>query len=247
MYVAKRLNQRFCSPECQRVWQQSNTGYDNPKFRGGYVICEQCGKRFLVGEYKLKAGQHRFCSAECRRKWYAETWSQTPEWREESRIRAVNLLKKNPITTQTKPQVAVNAMLDALGITYRNEEPFKYYSVDNYLPDNNLIIEVMGDFWHASPLVYPTVHSERQRQTISRDKAKHTYILNKHHIEILYLWETDILKRPELCSALIQFYVDNNGGITNYHSFNYEMSDRGVCLRKILIAPHQEDSEKVAC
>ncbi len=31
---------------------------------------------------------------------------------------------------------------------------FKYYAVDNYLDKYNLIIEVMGDFWHCHPLKY---------------------------------------------------------------------------------------------
>lgn len=40
-----------------------------------------------------------------------------------------------------------------MNIKYINEKTFKYYSVDNYLVDYNLIIEIMGDYFHANPIL----------------------------------------------------------------------------------------------
>ena len=42
------------------------------------------------------------------------------------------ILKNNTTTTLTKPQIIVNNFLDSCNIKYNNEEPFVYYSVDNY-------------------------------------------------------------------------------------------------------------------
>lgn len=210
------------------------------------MSCENCGKVFLLGKYKLENGKHHFCSAECRQGWYSNVWSQSGEWREESKKRAVRILSNNKIGTQTKPQLIVNNMLDHLSVAYRNEEPFTYYSVDNYLPEYRLIIEVMGDYWHSSPLKYPEMINDKQRHIVARDKAKHTYIKNQYGIEILYLWETDILKFPKLCSDLISLYTLSCGCLENYHSFNYHMDEcENLVINRDIIYPHQE--RQIAC
>lgn len=245
-YVSKKSTQRFCSTQCQSKWQLKNVGFKNPKFQGDYVQCENCGKRYLLGKYKLEDGKHHFCSKTCRQEWFSEVWSQSDEWKEESRKRAVRILSNNAISTQTKPQIAVNNMLDNLSISYRNEEPFVYYSIDNYLTKHKLAIEVMGDYWHSSPLKYKDKINDKQKHIISRDKAKHTYIKKHHGIEILYLWESDILNRPDICTALIRLYISTNGRLNNYHSFNYNIDNNGeITLNTDIIYPHQE--KQIAC
>lgn len=244
-YVSKKSQQRFCSPKCQNEWQRRNVGFKNEKFQGDYIECDNCGKRYLVGKTILENGRHHFCSLECRQTWYSSVWSQSKEWKDKSRKRAVQILNDNPAHTQTKPQIAVNKILDNLFISYRNEEPFVYYSIDNYLPEYKLAIEVMGDYWHSSPLKYPRKLNEKQKHIISRDKAKHTYLKNYHGIEILYLWETDIIKYPDLCTELIKNYIANNGCLENYHSFNYTIDDGMLNLNSDIILPHQET--KIAC
>lgn len=245
-YVSKKSTQRFCSTKCQSKWQLKNVGFKNPKFQGDYVQCENCGKRYLLGKYKLEDGKHHFCSKTCRQEWFSKVWSQSDEWKEESRKRAVRILSNNTISTQTKPQIAVNNMLDNLSVPYRNEEPFVYYSIDNYLTKHKLAIEVMGDYWHSSPLKYKDKINDKQKHIISRDKAKHTYIKKHHGIEILYLWESDILKRPDLCIALIRLYISTDGCLNNYHSFNYGMDNNGeITLNTDIIYPHQE--KQIAC
>lgn len=242
-YVSKKSTQRFCSQKCQSKWQIGNTGFNNSRFEGGLLKCQLCGREFLVGGYKYTDGKEHFCSARCRQKWYATVWSQSEEWKEASRQRAVSILSEKPVKTQTKPQIKVNEILNLLQIRYINEQPFVYYSIDNYLPDYNLAIEVMGDYWHTSPLKYPDKINDRQKFIISRDKAKHTYIANQYGIEILYLWENDILKNEDVCAALIQEYISNNGVLENYHSFNYALKNNQLQLRNDLITPYQQ----IAC
>jgi hypothetical protein len=55
----------------------------------------------------------------------------------------------------------------------------------------------------------------------------------------LYLWETDINKNPKLCEKLILQYINNNGFLENYHSFNWELKDDKLFLCKDLIIPYQ--------
>lgn len=242
-YVSKKSTQRFCSPKCQSQWQLSNTGFNNNRFKGGLLKCRFCGREFLVGGYKYADGKEHFCSRHCRQEWYSTVWSQSDEWKETSRRRAVNILSEKPVKTQTKPQVKVNEILDMLQVRYINEQPFVYYSIDNYLPDYNLAIEVMGDYWHTSPLKYSDKINERQKFIISRDKAKHTYIANQYGIEILYLWESDIMNNEDICTALIQAYISNHGVLDNYHSFNYAIKNDQLQIKKELITPYQQ----IAC
>ena len=85
----------------------------------------------------------------------------------------------------------------------------------------------MGDYWHATPLKYNINNlTKQQKKSIKQDKSKHTYVKKYEDIEILYLWETDINKNIDLCWSLIDKYINNNGVLDNYHSFNYHLEDK---------------------
>lgn len=154
------------------------------------------------------------------------------------------MLQEGAFGTNTKPQIITNQILDNLDIKYENEYDCKYYAVDNYLVDYNLMIEVMGDYWHSNPLSYENTDqlNEVQRTRITKDKAKHTYLLNNYNINVLYLWETDLYVNPELCEELIKKYIDCNGQIENYNSFNYHMEENTITLNDNIIYPFYEDA-----
>lgn len=239
--VPKISKQRFCSIVCQGKWQSTIIGDANPRSKKIHYPCEWCGKDVLVAPYKFEISKNHFCSTICRRAWYTNVYSQSEEWREESRKRAINILTTKPPKINSKPQQIINDILDKSHINYRNEEPFVYYSIDNFLPDNNLMIEVMGDYWHSNPLKYSKEKiNDKQKHIISRDKAKHMYIKNYHNIEILYIWEKDIVKNPELCKALIKEYISKQGVLVNYNSFNYSYIDSNLELNDNIIHSYQE-------
>ena len=242
MHVSKKSTQRFCSYECQSEWQKTRIGDLNPRTTCFDIECDWCGKMFKIKPSVFDMRDNHFCSNNCRQEWYSQVFSQSDDWKEKSRVRAVKILSDGLIPfTNTKPQIIINTLLDEMNIKYRNEEPFKYYSADNYLCDYNLIIEVMGDFWHGSPLKY-TVDQIRpnQKKTISRDKAKHTYIKKYYGIEILYLWEKDIYERLPVCKSLIAEYISCNGIMDEYNSFNYDLVDNQLQLNETIIIPYQD-------
>ena len=145
----------------------------------------------------------------------------------------MNILYNNKGKTLTKPQIIVNEMLDELGIEYENEYQCKYYAIDNYLTNYNLMIEVNGDYWHSSPIKYQYHQlNKMQIENIRKDKSKHTYIKRYRGIEVLYLWETDILNNPNLCKKLIMEYIQKNGVLDNYHSFNFCLKNDVICLNE---------------
>ena len=152
--VSKKSTQRFCSNKCQNIWQSTQIGELNPKYNRIDYKCDYCGKEIKIIPCEEKLFKYHFCSDECRKKWYSQVFSQNEEWKEQSKQRAVKILENNLITTNTRPQIIINKLLDDMTIEYVNEKGFTYYAVDNYLSQENLIIEVMGDFWHASPIKY---------------------------------------------------------------------------------------------
>lgn len=244
--VRKKIKQIFCSTKCQNEWQKTNIGDKNTRFKGIITKCNWCNKELIVGKSSVDRFQNHFCSNSCRQKWYSNVYSQSEEWKEESRIRAVKILQNKCIDTNTQPQQKINSLLDKMGIKYTNEKNFKYYSMDNYLNDYHLSIEVMGDFWHTNPLIYNEYPSlEIQTKRIIKDKAKHTYVKNNYNHEILYLWESDINLNIILCEKIINKYIENNGILNNYNSFNYHLENNSLMLNSNIIYPYFDKNNKL--
>lgn len=58
------------------------------------------------------------------------------------------------------------------------------------------------------------------------------------------MWEKDINENIDLCWLLIQKYIENNGVLDNYHSFNYHLDQNILILNDILLTPFQEENLK---
>ena len=191
--IQKSRPNRFCSVQCQSIWQsKTRIGCNASNYKKDVsakdrtVMCEYCGEKFTVVPSRIDKA--KFCSTQCRQKWYAEVWSQRDEWKEESAIRATKMLSDGLMpNTNTTPQIIVNDMLSMLNIEYINEKNFKYVTVDNYIPFYNLAIEVMGEYWHCDSRVFTTIKYQIQKNRIIQDKRKHTYLKNNYGFEVLYL------------------------------------------------------------
>ena len=197
------------------------------------VICPTCNKEFEVLESSTKGKNNVFCSRECVGKWRSENqrgennplFGRGEElWTEEMRKRKAEqqikiLLNTDFKSKKTKPQKITDNLLEELKLEYENEFDCKYYLIDNYIKEHNLMIEVQGNFFHCNPTM--DIKNSRSKKIISKDKSKHTYVKNKYGIEILYLWEYDLINNIKMCKKLIEEYVSKEGNLNNYHSFNY--------------------------
>lgn len=239
--VSKRSTQRLCSDGCQHIWQTTRIGELNSQFKSILTPCSYCGKEHYVKPYRFNEQEHFFCSVECRQAWYAEVFSQREEFREFTRQRILKQFESGMMTkTDTLPQRIVNELLDNLHIEYNREETFQFFTVDNYIPSCHLIIEVQGDYWHTNPTKFADKITKVQYDRIGRDRAKHSYFKNQHNIEILYLWEYDVVHNPDLCKMLIEEYMNNNGVLLNYHSFNYTCDNNILMLKSDITLAYQE-------
>jgi len=243
----KSSTKRFCSPQCQSKWQseyligENAVGYNHGVSKEERTLtCEWCNTSFEVKPYEIDTV--RFCSKECRQDWFAKEYSQTEEFREQSAIRAAKMLEDDVFNQRvTGIQITINSILDKLKINNKPEKAFGKVTVDNYLIDSGLMIENMGTFYHCDYRKYPLITYERQVTRIRMDKIKHSYLKNNHNIEVLYLWEEEINNNPKLCETLIKLYVDNNGELKNYHSFNYKLNKIGeIELNDIVEQPYME-------
>lgn len=227
--ISKSSSQRFCSRACQGKWQSTQTGELNPRYNHKRVKCGYCGKDFMIRNYKVENQENYLCSKDCRVSWFRDVLSIQPEYIDKRRKIAVENLENGVYSkSDSAPQRIVDSILDKIGIDYIREYNAKYYSIDNYLTKSNLMIEVMGDYWHCNPTIYSEPKYEQQKKQIARDKAKHTYLLNKYGIEVLYLWESDLYNHSDVCEQMIKEYINSGGKLNVYHSFNYnkEINER---------------------
>ena len=54
----------------------------------------------------------------------------------------------------------------------------------------------------------------------------------------MYLWEQDINHNIELCWTLIQDYVNNNGLLKDYNSYNYKFDSNSLILKDEIVLPY---------
>lgn len=237
------------------------SGKDSPFYKQIEIQCTNCGNLYSVIPYDYNkinrfGDNHNFCCQQCyweyRSKYYVDDkhsmfGTHQSEDQKQRQSQLVTQMIANGIMPQTltKPHRKINTLLESYEIDFENEHPEKYHSIDIYLTEYNLMIEIMGNYWHAHPLKYNINQlTNQQRKSIKQDKSKHTYVKKYKNIEILYLWEKDINENIDLCWMLIQKYIENNGVLNNYHSFNYHLDQNFLMLNDVLMTPFQEQNLK---
>ncbi len=259
VYMKNKENHKYCSFECKNKGFSIfgvHRGKNNSTYNSSIIKCTNCGKEYLAPKYIQKqtnsyGENNHFCCQECYWEYRHKYYVKEKNGNYGIKLSKERLLQMSEITTkricngdfkqtETKPHLKINKILDELNIVYINEYNCKYYSLDIFLYNNNLGIEVMGDYWHGSPIKYRKEDlSQIQLKGIKRDKSKHTYIKKYHNFEILYLWEYDINNNIEMCKKLIKLYVTNKGIIDNYNSFNYYVNDnKELLLKEKIIYPY---------
>jgi hypothetical protein len=101
-------------------------------------------------------------------------------------------LKPPPVykKSDTKPELAVRAVLESLQLRFVPQAPVGPYLFDFQLPDQKIFIEVQGEYWHNLP------------RTVAKDLAKAAYVESQHpDCRIAYIPEIATLTKGgiELC------------------------------------------------
>lgn len=213
----------FCCYECLVNFVVKNT--NNIK------VCEYCGK-----ELELKRWEKlRFCSTKCQNKWQSEVYAKRPDVIARKRKEMVEKIHNGYMkNSQTKPCLIIENLLNKNDIRFDIEVPYGNFVGDIFL-HNNLYIEIMGDYWHSNPTtIYSKTFTTQQINTTKRDKRKYDYI-NNSNIYVLFLWEYDIITELNKCEALIKYFINQNGKLSNYESYNYRYTNNILSLRDDII------------
>lgn len=139
----------------------------------------------------------------------------------------------------TKPHIKILEIIENLKLSFDIEKPIKRYSIDIFLSNQKIGIEIMGGYWHCDSRIYSFPKYKMQENGIKKDKKKNEYLKN-NNIPILYLWELDINKHLDVCNNLIINFIENCGILDNYHSMNYSMNNNSLILNKELLVPYFE-------
>jgi len=109
--------------------------------------------------------------------------------------------------SETAPERAVREILEELEVLYKEQAIIGYYMVDFLLPDQNVVVQADGDFWHAHPDKYEDKDLyDLQKTNRWRDSACNKYLRNKDYIVIRF-WESDLENNRDECKQELVPYI----------------------------------------
>ncbi|MFW6173115.1 MAG: hypothetical protein ACOC5T_05165, partial [Elusimicrobiota bacterium] len=145
-----------------------------------YGLTKETDKRLLSSSIK-------------NRKDKLERWNNLSQYEKERRrgllaSQAKKALKKKG---KTSIEAKVENILKDLNAKYKYNHPLGVFIVDFYIHDCNLVIECLGNYWHANPRIYFDKMDKIQLKNTDRDRRKITY-LEENNIKYVFLWEDEI-------------------------------------------------------
>ncbi len=125
-------------------------------------------------------------------------FKHSEETKEKSRQRTLQMIKDGKFKqTKSKPHIKLSQILKEMNIDFEEERREDVWSFDFYLTKYNIYIEVDGDYFHSNPKFYPNgPKTNTQKINLSRDRKKNQFCEN-NKINLLRLWECDILNSEE--------------------------------------------------
>lgn len=121
-----------------------------------------------------------------------EFWLSLPEEEQQKRRQQWAMQGLKCLKKRTSIEVKMGELLDSIGIEWVGNHPIGRFIVDVYIPKYNLVIECMGDYWHANDMIYKDKQlNETQLKNIDRDRRKKVFLTDSC-INYLFYWEYDI-------------------------------------------------------
>lgn len=202
---ANRAKRHFCSDECHGKYKSSLPTGSSPLFTQQLIECDTCSKLFYKKPSHM--GENNFCSKKCQ-----TTWQNTPEMKQFYREKMLDTLSTYP--RRTKPESIVAEYFTSQNIEFTEQETINNrFCVDFLIKSptaKGIIIEVLGDYFHCNPLMYPAPINNMQKENLANDKRKFNYLKKCGYI-VYGIWEKDILGNIERAmSKIIAKHKDLN-------------------------------------
>lgn len=158
----------FCNRTCMAAWRKTIVGEAHWLDTKVECTCKWCGSKFRVKKAKVGYGEGIYCSKRCVGSFTAFELSQ----------------HKAPTSIELK----VQNCLTENGIDFIAQYKIGPWCVDAFIPEQNLVIECDGDYWHSLPKVK------------IRDKQKNSY-LKREGYGVLRITEKQINENVKLALA----------------------------------------------
>lgn len=179
-FDTKEKSQVFCSPICVNRWQSR----DKIKYN-----CKTCKNEFGLSKSLADSRKYetKFCSIKCR--------NEDLDWKR-STIKG-NLAQQNN-KGLNKLELLGNTILDDIGIEYHSQYLlFDKFLVDVYIPEQNVVIQWDGDYWHGHPTKLKNgIPDKRQKNRMDLDKSQDLY-MKKAGCIVLRFWESEVKKHKD--------------------------------------------------
>jgi G:T-mismatch repair DNA endonuclease (very short patch repair protein) len=231
----------FCCEGCKRI-------YSSKHVITKIVFCSMCNKE--IERIRSLKRDHFFCSKKCEsafREIEADDIRTCRYCKKEFKCKkhdklvfcskACQICGMN--NSPTKPHRDIMEIIEYLDTPFEIEMPIKRYSIDIFLMEYGLGIEIMGEYWHCDNRLYDNPKYKAQIDGIKKDRKKYIS-LKKDGINILYLWEPDIKNDLSMCKKLIMEFIEGCGILDNYHSMNYELKNSELILKNEILIPYFE-------
>ena len=111
---------------------------------------------------------------------------------------------------KTEPERIIREMLEDLGVSFEQEAPLGYHTVDFLLPELKIVIQADGDYWHANPACYEDQGKEPTRRQKDRrriDASCNGFLRNRGYT-LLRFWESELKQNPKQCHDLIREMIN---------------------------------------
>lgn len=111
----------------------------------------------------------------------------------------------------SKPELKVRDCLDLLGIDYLPNQFLFGFNYDMQL-QNNILIEVNGDMWHANPLFYEAedlIMNKLKASDLWDKDARKKKVAEDNTYKVIYIWEHETKTTNELLCKLINKRINN--------------------------------------
>ena len=212
--VSQNKGTRLSEEEKKKVSESTKKAMNEPELRKRMIAIyqERKGKR-----YSPKTEFKKGIIPQNKGKTYLELYSlkKATKLTELNREHLLKMYESGSFPKQenTKPERKIKEELIKRGykegIDFIHQFKFNNkFMCDFCFPQQKIIIEVDGDFWHANPNKYPVdsfLHPH-QIKGIGRDKSKNAYIMKVDGgtWTLLRFWESDIKKDVSICVDKIE-------------------------------------------
>jgi len=102
------------------------------------------------------------------------------------------------ISIANKPsslEITFASVLDDCGVKYESQKHIGPYLFDFLV--GNTLVEIQGDYWHSLPA------------TVTKDKAKATYISDHYKYKIVYIWEHEFYQVDKIYTLVKNLFCGN--------------------------------------